>query len=165
MLQLELQQILSQAISFLLLLFVLRKFAWKPVLTLLDERQARIKRDLEEAEKQKTEMVRLKEDYSVRIAKIEEEARAKIQQSVNDGKRIAMEIQEEARAASQDIVAKSKETVELEIAKAKVTLRNEVIGMAMRSVERILDQKLDDKTDKRLVDSALDELEKEGAGV
>lgn len=163
MLQVEWQQVLSQVFSFLLLLFVLRKFAWRPILTLLDERQARIKQDLDEAAKQKEEMVRLKEDYSTRIAKIEEEARAKIQQSVHDGKRIAMEIQEEARTQAHEVVAKSKETIELEIAKAKVTLRDEVVGMAIRSVERILGQKLDDKTDKRLVDAALDELEKETA--
>lgn len=163
MLQVELQQVLSQVISFLLLLFVLRKFAWKPILTLLDERQARIKQDLDEANKQKVEMIRLKEDYSTRIAKIEEEARTKIQQSVTDGKRIAMEIQEEARTQAHEIVAKSKETIDLEVAKAKITLRDEVIDMVMRSVEQILGQKLDDKADKRLVDAAIDELEKEAA--
>ena len=159
MLALDLQQILSQAISFIVLLMILRRFAWRPLLTILDERRRRIETTLGDVARQKVEMERLQADYSQRLAKIDDEARVKIQQAVLEGKRIAMEVQEEARAQAQAILAKSKETVELELAKAKVTLRDQIADMTVEAVERVLQQKLDAKTDRQLVDSALEELE------
>ena len=159
--QLEWQQVLSQALSFLVLLWVLRRFAWRPLLGMLDARRHRIEEDLRRAASQKAELSRLQEDYSRRIAKIEDEARAKIQQAILEGKRIAMEIQEQARAQASTILNKSKETVELELAKAKVTLRDQVAAMTMDAVERILRQKLDAKADRHVVDTVLDELERE----
>ena len=61
------------------------------------------------------------------------------------------------------ILTKSKETVELELAKAKVTLRDEVATMTVEAVERILRQKLDAAADRRLVETVLGELEGESS--
>ena len=159
-LQLDVQQVISQALSFLLLLWILRRFAWRPLLTILDERRRHIETTLQDVASKKTELERLQADYAQRLAKIDDEARVKIQQAVLEGKRIAIEVQEDARAQAQAILAKSKETVELELAKAKVTLRDQVADMTVEAVERVLQQKLDAKTDRALVESALDELER-----
>ena len=163
MLQLDLQQILSQALSFILLVVILRRFAWRPLLHLLDQRRARIEEELRQVAQSKTDLARLQADYSQRLAKIDEEARTKIQQSILEGKRIAIEIQEQARAQAYSIINKSKETIELELAKAKVTLRDQVAGMTVDAIERILHQKLDAKTDRHVVDAVLDELEQDQA--
>jgi F-type H+-transporting ATPase subunit b len=157
---LDLQQIISQALSFLLLLWILRRFAWRPLLAVLDERRARIEQEFRDIARHKEELSRLKEDYGQRLAKIEDEARAKVQQAVLDGKRIAMEIQEQARAQGQSLIAKSTETVELELAKAKVTLRDQVATMTVDAIERILHEKLDEQADRRLVDEVLEDLER-----
>lgn len=159
MLQLDLQQILSQAISFILLLIVLRKFAWTPLLTALDTRRARIEEELRRIAQGKADLVRLQEEYGKRLGAIEDEARAKIQQAVLEGKRIAVDIQEQARQQASALMAKSKNTIELELAKAKITLRDQVAAMTVDAVEKILRQKLDAKTDQQLVDAVLKELE------
>ena len=159
-LQLDLQQIVSQSLSFLLLLWVLRRFAWRPLLTLLDQRRARIEQDLHQVDERKAELATLQQEYSQRLAKIDEEARAKIQDAVLEGKRIAMEIQEQARAQGHELVNKSRETIELELAKAKVQLRDQLTDITLEAVERILQQKLDAQADRRLVDSVLDDLER-----
>jgi F-type H+-transporting ATPase subunit b len=161
-LQLDLQQVLSQAISFIVLLMILRRFAWRPLLAILDERRRHIETTLQDVAKKKAELERLQVDYSQRLAKIDDEARVKIQQAVLEGKRIALEVQEEARAQAQAILAKSKETVELELAKAKVTLRDQIADMTVEAVERVLQQKLDAKADRALVESVIDELERGG---
>ena len=158
-LQLDLQQIVSQALSFLLLLFVLRRFAWRPLLTLLDQRRARIEEDLRQGAQQKEELSRLQADYGKRLAMIEEEARTKLQQAILDGKRIAVEIQEQARQHGYALINKSKETIEQELAKAKVTLRDEMAELTASAVERVLRRKLDQAEDRRLIDTVLDELE------
>lgn len=157
-LQVDLQQILSQAVTFVLLVVVLKRVAWKPVLALLDARRAQIEGDLRKAAEAREKMIALQEDYAQRLAKIDEEARAKIQQSIQDGRRIASEIQDEARAQAQAILAKSKETIELELAKAKVTLRDDLTDMTIEAVEDLLRQKLNPQTDKALVSRILDEL-------
>ena len=158
-LQLDLQQILSQSLSFLILLWLLRRFAWRPLLTMLDQRRARIEEDLRQIAQSKAEIARLQAEYSQHLAKIHDEARAKIQQAILEGKRIAVEIQEQARAQSSALLTKSKESVELELAKAKVTLRDQVAAMTMDAVEQILKQKLDTAADRKLVDAILNELD------
>ena len=105
-------------------------------------------------------MERLQEDYQKRLAAIEDESRTKIQQAVIEGKRISGQIQEEARGQAHAIVTKAKETVEMELAKAKVTLRDQIARMTIGATERLLRKKLDEKTDRQLVDAALEELER-----
>ena len=161
--QLEWQQILSQVLSFLILLWVLRRVAWRPLLGMLDQRRARIEDDLRQAAQQKADLARLQGEYQQRLARIEEEARAKIQQAILEGKRIAGEVQEQARAQANAIITKSKETVELELAKARVTLRDQVAEMTMGAVERMLREKLDPEKDRRLVEAVLDELDEKPA--
>ena len=162
MLALDLQQILSQVLSFLVLLWLLRRFAWRPLLTILDRRRAHIEEELRHVAQSKAQLARLQDEYGQRIAKIDEEARVKIQQAILEGKRIAIEVQEQARTQAHAILTKSKETVELELAKAKVTLRDEVAAMTVDAVERILKHKLDDKADRHLVESVLEELDGQG---
>ena len=153
------QELSVQVVGFLLLFVIMKRVAWRPILTLLDQRRARIEEELRQVAQSKTDLARLQADYSQRLAKIDEEARTKIQQSILEGKRIAIEIQEQARAQASSIVNKSKETIELELAKAKVTLRDQVAEMTVDAIERILHQKLDAKTDRHVVDAVLDELE------
>ena len=160
-LQLDLAQIVSQALSFLALLWVLRRFAWGPLLAMLDERRARIEEEFRRAAAKQEELERLQADYNRRLGAIEDEARHKNQQAVLEGKRIAVEIQEEARAQGQALVAKAKETVDQELVKATVTLRDQVATMTVEAVERVLRAKLDEPADRRLVDRVLDDLERE----
>jgi F-type H+-transporting ATPase subunit b len=164
MLQLDLQQILSQALSFLVLLFLLRRFAWGPLLRVLDARRASIARDLEQAAQSRAETAQLQAQLSERLGAIDQEARTKIQQAILEGKRVAIEVQEEARAQARGILAKAKETVELELDKARVTLRDQIAALTLEAVERILQQKLDAKSDQRLVESVVDELERSAKG-
>lgn len=158
-LQPDLAQILSQAISFVLLVVILKRVAWKPLLGILDARRAHIEEQLSQIAQSRVELGTLQADYAQRLAQIDEEARVKIQQSILEGKRISMEVQEQARAQALAILTKSKETIELEFAKAQVTLRDRMAEMTVAAVEHVLRKKLDAKTDHQLVDAVLAELE------
>ena len=157
------EELIVQAIGFLLLFVILKRVAWRPLLALLDQRRARIEEDLRQVAQQKAEMERLQAEYRQRLAAIEEEARVKIQQAILEGKRIAAEIQEQARSQGAAILTKSKETIELELAKAKVTLRDEIAAMTLEALERVLRQKLDPKADRELVETVLAQLEEDNA--
>jgi len=153
-----LAQIVTNVIGFLLLVLILRRFFWNSVLRILDARRARIEEGLRSIEQSTHDLERLKQELRERLAKIDDEARAKIQQAIQEGRRIAGEIREDARAQAQTIITKSKETIELELAKAKVSLRDELADLAIDAVERLLKQKCDPETDKVLVASVLEEL-------
>jgi len=151
-------QIVTTILGFFLLVLVLRRFFWRAILNVLDERRARIEAHLREAARRQEEAERLQQELATRLTVIDEEARAKIQQAIQEGRRMAAEVQEDARAKAEQILAKSKETIELELAKAKVTLRDELADLTAEAIHRLLRERLDEKTDHRLIASILEEL-------
>lgn len=157
---LEIQQILTQALGFLILLFLLKKIAWKPLLTLLDERREKISSEFKNIERVKSDLSRLEEDYKAKLAEIDAHARLRIQEAISEGQRIAMEIQEKAREEAQKTVDKAKANIEMEVAKARVDLRNQVAGIAIRAAEKILKEELNEERQKRLVTDFIQEAER-----
>ena len=154
---LEIQQILTQAIGFLVLLFILKKIAWKPLLSLLDERREKISSEFRNIEQTKSELSRLEQDYKARLAEIDAQARQKIQEAIAEGQRIAVEVQEKAREEGKNILNKAKENIDLEIAKARVELRNQVASLAIRAAEKVLKEELSEERHKRLITEFIDE--------
>lgn len=157
---LSIQEILTQAGAFVLLVFLLKKMAWKPLLEMLEDRRNKIKAGFEQIDQTKAEVEQLKRDYENSRALIEEEARLKLQQAIDEGKKVSKELQETARQESRMILEKAKEDVQLEVAKAKVTLRNEIADLTLAATERMLNEKLNDTKDKELVLDFIENLEK-----
>ena len=154
---LEIQQILTQALGFLILLFILKKIAWKPLLSLLDERREKITSEFQTIDRTKSELLRLEQDYKARLADIDAQARQRIQEAISEGQRISVEIQEKAREESKNILNKAKENIELEVAKARVELRNQVATLAIKAAEKLIKVELTEERHKRLVTEFIDE--------
>lgn len=154
------QEVLTHALGFVILVLVLKRFAWRPVLTLLDDRRRRIEQEFARIEQTKTQLEMLQRDYQARLAQIEQEARIKIQEAVADGRRVSAEIQEQARAQATQVLTQARENVQLEIAKAKVELRERVAKLTLEATEKLLGQKMDAAKDEALVLRFLDEAEK-----
>ena len=154
---LEIQQILTQALGFLILLFILKKIAWKPLLSLLDERREKITSEFQTIDRTKSELLRLEQDYKARLADIDALARQRIQEAISEGQRISVELQEKAREESKNILNKAKENIELEVAKARVELRNQVAALAIKAAEKVIKVELTEERHKRLVTDFIDE--------
>ena len=157
---LSIQEILTQAVAFILLVWVLKKMAWKPLLSLLDERRRKIQASFEEIELTKKELEKLKADYERAHSHIEEEARQKLQHAIDEGKRVSRELQESSRREARTVLEKAKEDIALEIAKAKITLRNEIADLTLQATERLIQEKLDETKDKEIVLNFIEDLEK-----
>lgn len=156
---LEIQQILTQALGFIILLFLLKKYAWKPLLSLLDERRDKIASEFNNIERVKTEIGRLENDYRSKLADIDAQARQKIQEAVLEGQRIAVELQEKAREDANKTLEKAKANIEIEIAKARAELRTQMTSIAIRAAEKILQEDLNDDRHKRLVMGFIENVE------
>ena len=154
------QEILTQALGFIILVVVLRRFAWGPVLRVLDDRRERIAGEFQRIEQSKAQIEALQRDYQTRLAHIEAEARQQIQTAVAEGRRVSQEIQEQARAQAAQLMAQTRENVQIEIAKAKLELRDRVARLALEATERLLEQKLDAAKDEQLVLRYLEEAER-----
>lgn len=156
---LDLIQILTHAVGFALLVWLLKRFAWGPLLSTLDERKQRIASGLADVERAKQEMARLKGQYEQEMAHIEDSARKKLLEAVNEGRRVAAEIQEEARGKAQAELVKAKEALALEVAKAKTELRDQLVAATLEATEKLLRTRMDDTKDRAIVEQFLRELD------
>ena len=153
-----LAQFVVNILAFLLLLWILKKFAWGSLLKLIDERREKIASEFDRIEKTQRELAQLKTDYQEHLVRIEEEARVKIQQAVAEGRRVASEIEEEARARNRESLEKTKEAITLEVAKAREELREQVVDLAIQATHKILRQHLDEETDRRMIEAFIKEI-------
>ncbi|MEI7751835.1 MAG: F0F1 ATP synthase subunit B [Candidatus Omnitrophota bacterium] len=156
----HLSEVLVQLIAFLIVFGVIKKFAWKPLLAIIQSRRERFVSEWSGIEKTKQEVAALQKDYLGHLQKIEEEARAKMQEAIQEGRRLAREIQEKARLESQTSFEKAKANIELEVQKARLTLRREVADLSIRVAEKILAEKIDGAQQEKKALEILGELEK-----
>jgi len=153
-------EIIAQVLSFLFLLFILRIFAWKKILALLDERRDRIASELKNIGEAKSEIERLKSEYAVMLDKIEETADLRIEEAAAEGKKITEEIRKKANEEAQGIINKAKDNIRYELSKAKEELKDEIIDLTIKATENIIEEKLTESQDKKLVEDFLDRLDK-----
>ena len=113
-------EVVVQLLAFLIVFFTLKALAWKPILKSLEDRREKIKGDFDSIAAQRGEIEELKAKYDAHLRKIEDEARAKLQETIDEGRKIARDIQEKARSESQASFDKAKENIELEMAKARI---------------------------------------------
>lgn len=157
---LSVQEILTQAGGFVVLVWIMKKFFWKPLLAALDSRKNKIKNDLEQIESVKKEVDALRSDYQSHLQKIEEEARAKMQEAIQEGRRIAREIQEKARGDSQASFEKAKENIVIEVEKARIELRREVAKLSLQIAEKVVQEKMDAAQHEKKAIELIEALEK-----
>ena len=155
-------EILTQLAAFLIVLWILKKFAFKPILGILDQRRKKIEDDFLDIEKQKRNLEGLEKDYRKKLDTIEQEARAKIQEASQAGQELARDIQEKARGESQKIIDHAKDEIDKDIAQARLQIRDEVVELSGLMTEKIIQQKLNEAEHKKMVEQFIKQMEKVG---
>lgn len=151
---------LTQLVAFLLFIWLLNKFAVGPVLKLIDERREKISSQFDQAAAAEKRVAALKDEYEARLQKIDEEARKRMLEEVNNGRRIAEEIGETARHEANLIVEKARVKLQLEIEQARIQLKNEIVATTLYAAERLLREKLTDSKNRDLVAAFVEEMER-----
>jgi F-type H+-transporting ATPase subunit b len=159
----EPQFLLIQIIGFSILVFILAKFAFGPIYKMLEQRQSTIRGNLDEAEARRNEMVRLQKDYEDRLAKIEDEARDKIQAAVKEAQAARDEIVTKAREESTRIVARGQEEIESERQKAMVEMRNQIAEMAIAAATQAVRGNLNAQNHSALIEQAINSIGSNGS--
>ena len=151
-------QVLTQILGFLILLWAMRKWAWGPIMATLEARRERIAGEFAAADRARAEAAELRAKYEAELRTIDAQARQKLQEAVVEGQRTAGEIRQQAQAEAQARVHRAEDEIAREREKAKELLKEQVISLSMRTAEKILRQKLDDPTQRRLVGEFVDEV-------
>ncbi len=150
--------VLSQAVAFLLFLWILKKYAWGPILGVIEERNQKIEEGFHRAEEAERRTAQLKQEYEERLRAIEAEARERINGAVNEGRRTAEEISERARAEAQTLLDKAREMAGTEMAKARVELKDEIVRYALAAAEKVIHERMDEPHQRRMVEEFVTEL-------
>lgn len=156
---LDIQQVLTQIIAFLIFFWILKKFAWKPLLGLMEERQRLIRSELDAIEKQKQEVAGLAQDYQAKLRDIESESRKKIQEAIDKGREAAHEIEQETRRQAAEVFSKAQEEIKHELAQAKVQLKNDMVKISLAATQKLIQDKLDLAQHRELIEEAIDQAE------
>jgi len=141
----EIGLVVFQTIAFLLLMFVLAKFAWKPILASIKEREHTIDEALNQAELAKQEMVRLaaQNEETLKEARAERDLILKEAKTLKDS--IVNEAKQQAHTEGAKLIEKAKIEIENQKKAALAELKNQVSTLSIDIAERILREQLADK--------------------
>jgi F-type H+-transporting ATPase subunit b len=153
------REVATHAVAFTFAVVILRRYAWRPILGMLDERRAKIKGEFEMIDREKGLVSKLHSDYEAQLKTIDAQARAKLQEAVGEGQKVASEIKETARGESRDLIQRAREEIELEKRKAEVALKSDMVRMALTAAEKVMRERLDSEAHRRLISEAIDEME------
>jgi F-type H+-transporting ATPase subunit b len=153
--QVDVWKLAFQVINFLILLFLLNRFLFKPVLARLDERSAKISKGLEDAETaaRDRELARAEREAAV------SEARKEASDMIANANKIATdtrnEILSEARAEAEKVTARAREEINAEKERAMAELRAQVADLALAAAGKLVRSEMDGATQRRLVEEFL----------
>ncbi|GAB4457215.1 MAG: hypothetical protein OHK0029_16590 [Armatimonadaceae bacterium] len=138
-------------VGFLLLLAVANNLVFKPINTVLEERQQDVRVTYDKLEAEQKQMQELKAEYEQRLASIEAEAREKIQSAIKEAQAMRDQIIGEANTRARDMVARAESEVERERQHAMVAIREEVVDLALNATEKLIGDGLDKSRQRKLI--------------
>ena len=150
--------LLAFVINFIILLVLLRKFLYRPVLKMLDERTQKVKESMDWAEAIKRDYEQAKVEVQKQIDKGRQEAQAIIAQAVQKGATLKEEAKREASVQAKAIVEKARAELEAERDKMVEDLRKEFVSLLILASERVIRQTLDKEKQSRLIEETLEEI-------
>lgn len=152
--------ILWTVITFLFLLFILAKVAWKPILKSLGDRESFIKESLDKAETARKDAEKMLVDNKASILKAEEEAQKIIEQSREMAEKLKGQILEESKAQAKKMIEDAASEIQRKNTEAFGKLKEQVADIAVNAAEKIIKETLDKEKQINLVSKYIDDMSK-----
>ena len=148
------QLFLSQVISFTIVALLLRRFAYKPILGILEERRRRIEEGLLNADKIKQEMAEAEKRYAEILAKANAQAQKMIDEARESSAHLSERKQQEAVTAAEQIMVKAREAAALERERTMTQLKHELGRLVVETTAKVTGKVLTPEDQKRLQEEA-----------
>lgn len=149
-------------VTFLVLLALLAKFAWGPLLQALDSRQSAIRKSLDDAAQAKQELERLHQESARIIREARVDAESIIGKSRADAERLRAEMKEKARGEADAIVRNAERQIQLETTRALQQIRTEAVDLSVMIASKIIQRNLSKEDNERLIEEALKQVQSRG---
>jgi F-type H+-transporting ATPase subunit b len=153
-----LRLLVTNIVAFLIFVWLLRKWAWGPLIAMLDERKAKIQGDFATAEGKVAEAEQLRGDFEAKLAEIKGLEREKLQEATRRGEELAARLEAEAKDKASNILGKGEAELEREVASARSELRAQVVTMAIGAAEMLIKDRLDEAKHRQLVEDYIQSL-------
>jgi len=162
--ELQWRALFTQAVGFLVVLWLLRKYAWDKLLDFIEKRRQAIAAEFEGIEAAKADVDGLRRKFDAELAGIEATRRTRIQEAMHEANAIASKLRDEARREAVAMRVKASRDIELEMDKANATFRDKMVDSVLTATERLIRQRLDDAQHRKLIAEFLDEVGTGSAG-
>lgn len=146
-------------LTFLVLVALLARFAWRPLMEALDRRQAGIARSLEDARRAQQELERLQRESAQMMANARAEAEAIVSRSRSDAEALREELKQKARAEAAAIVKNAERQIQLETARAVQQIRQEAVDLSVAIASKILRRQVSKEDNEGLIEETLKQVE------
>ena len=154
----------AQIINFLILVAILTKFAYKPLVKALADRQAKIADSLETADKELAAAEQLKREYQEQLAQARIQAQGIVEKATKLAEQAKDEIMQEARAEHARLLKEAREEITREQQKAIIELRSEVVSLSMAAATKIIGHNIDAAANTQLVTNFINQLDEQKMG-
>ena len=146
-------------VTFLILVTLLAKFAWRPLLEALETRQASIRKSLDDARAAKVELERLHVESAKILAEARTEAEAIISRTRSDADRFREELKQKARSEAATIVSNAERQIEMETSRALQQIRHEAVDISIAIASKLLQKNVSKEDNERLIEDTFKQLE------
>ena len=148
--------LIAYLLNFTILLIVLTKFAYKPILKILDERSSNIKDSLELADKVREESAQQQAGLDDQLVEARKQGQAIIEDARSAAEKLSDQEREKSKKEAEEFLVKAKNDIERERDSAMDELRSNFGGLAVSAAEQIIQRSLDENTHKDIIDNVLE---------
>ena len=145
--------------NFLLLVYLLKKFAWNRIIGGLEQREQQIADDKKQAQQARAQAEEIKQELDAKLAQISEEASQKIQQAVSMGETQKNQLLEEAKAQAENLIAQAKVQIQAEKDKALADVKNQIVSTAMLAAAQVVQQQINQDSAQKVVEKVLADVQ------
>ena len=146
-------------LTFLVLVALLGKFAWRPLLAALDSRQEAIKKSLQDAELAKQELAKLQQESAKIIGQARIEADSIVAKTLADAERLREELKTKAREEADAMVRNAEQQIQLQTRQALQDIREQVADIAVMVASKLIERNLAKEDNDRLIAETLKQIE------
>ena len=146
-------------VTFLVLLGLLARFAWRPLLDALEKRQEVIRKSLDDARKARQELEQVKADAAKLLSEARAEAGEIVSRTRSEAARFADEMKQKARTDADALVKHAERQIEMQTARAMETIRRETVDLSVEIASKILRRSITKEDNERLIDDTLKEMQ------
>ena len=153
----SLPTLLTQVVTFIILLVVLRFVAYKPIMRMLDERSRRVKESMEQAESLKTQSVKAEEELKKQLEAASREGQERIARAVKSGEEVKQKAQEDAKKEAENLIVRARAEIQRERDDAITEVRREFADLTVLAAGKVIEKSLDKEEHRKLIDKVLEE--------